>query len=93
MGEPAKTKENTTDTIVNDQWRRNQEFFWQHAEEFKKKYPDKYVAVHDGEVLDVGDDLGDLVIDLNSKFGDIPIYADKPDADREYEMIHWPIIL
>ncbi len=74
-------------------WRKNQRFFQANREEFKKKYPGKYVAVHNGEVIGAGDQIGELVKDLNIKYGNIPLYADKPDENEGFDMINWPLII
>lgn len=39
--------------------------FWQeHYQEFLRRYPDQFVAVHDGQVVAVSDDLSDLTASL-----------------------------
>jgi len=50
-----------------DEARRLREFWDEHYEQLLHEYPDKYVAVQDGEVVSVNDDLALLVYDLRDR--------------------------
>jgi hypothetical protein len=48
---------------INTRWQEaeRQRLFWEeHYQEFLRAYPDQFVAVHDGDVVAVSDDLQDL---------------------------------
>jgi hypothetical protein len=47
--------------------RRNQEWLAAHREDLRGAYPDKYVAVFDGEIAAVDEDLDGLFKQLRSK--------------------------
>ena len=62
-----------------DEARRVRQFWDEHYEQLLREYPDKYVAVRDGQVVAVNDDLALLVYDLRDKGLDV-----RRDVDVEF---------
>ncbi len=81
--EPQKdrnTDQNNEDPDVI--WEQNRQFFLEHEEEFKEKYPGLYVAVHKGEILGTGEKLGPLAGRIYEQYGNVPIFASIPGQKR-----------
>jgi hypothetical protein len=87
----AAIKTDFTYEAMTQTWEENRAFFQRNEAEFMKKYPGQYVAVHDGEVLLTGPELGPLAGEIYEKYGNIPFYAHVPGEER-VEEIDLPLI-
>lgn len=76
---------------ASEEWIENKVFFEKNEAKFKTEYPNKYVAVHKGKVIGVGEDIGAVVTDAYHKYGNIPLYCDKP-GDEEIIKLDLPIV-
>ena len=52
-----------------------------------KTHRDKYVAIHEGAVVDSGDDNLELALRVYAKYGHVPIYIDQVTEQRRVERI------
>jgi hypothetical protein len=58
-----------------DKWRREQQAFRRRLPELLPTYRNKYVAVHNGEVVESGDDKLAVAGRAYARFGYVPIYV------------------
>ncbi len=56
-------------------WEREYRAFLQMLPELLRTHRGKYVAVHEGQIVDSGDDKLDLAVKAYAKHGYIPIYV------------------
>ena len=54
---------------IDKEWR----FYQSHKTELLKKYRNKYVAIHNNEVIGVGDDSAKLMNKVWAEYGQVPI--------------------
>ncbi len=72
--------------ITLQDFRKEQQAFYSMREQLKKEYPDKYVAIHGGHVVDSDIDESALIDRFFNKFGNVPVYIDKPEKKRLIKM-------
>jgi hypothetical protein len=60
---------------VQDKWRREQQAFRRLLPELLKTHLGQYVAVHEGQVVDSGDDQLAVAGRAYAQFGYVPIYV------------------
>jgi hypothetical protein len=63
--------------VVDNAWERNRTYFRQHFAEMLERYPDKFVAVHEGRVVAVGDTFVAAAKAAYAAQGYLPIYIDE----------------
>lgn len=73
------------------EWFNNIIFFYRNESCFLKKFPDEFVAVHNGEVIGHGYEMGKLVGELYKEFGNIPLFVHKP-GDRSIDTLNFPLM-
>ncbi|MEX2186631.1 MAG: DUF5678 domain-containing protein [Pirellulales bacterium] len=66
--------------LVDSAWERNRAYFRQHFPEFLERYVGKFVAVHDGRVVAVGDTFVAAAKAAYAAEGYEPIYIDEVAA-------------
>ena len=67
--------------------RAETEAFTQQHDELLTKYSDQYVAVHEGQVIDHGQDLRTLHLRVFNRFGHIPVLLKKVTSEPERELV------
>jgi hypothetical protein len=69
-----------------DKWRREHQAFLAMLPELLKTYPGKIVAVHNGQVVDIGEDVVSVALRAYEVHGYVPIYVGpvsaKPAVER-----------
>jgi Family of unknown function (DUF5678) len=60
---------------VDDKWRREQRAFRKLLPELLRLHRDQYVAIHEGQVVESGDDKLEVAGRAYSRFGYIPIFV------------------
>lgn len=58
-----------------DVWTRNRDYFVSHRDELMKEYRGKYVAVHDGRIVAIGDDKLEAAKAGYAQCGRVPVYV------------------
>jgi len=67
--------------------------FEQMLPDLLKKYPGKAVALHNGEVVAVGDDKMDLWAQVRQKLGPVPVYVQMVEySPKVYKMPHRKVV-
>ncbi len=64
---------------------KDDDFNWliDHSPELHEQYPGKWIAVHDGEVVGVGDTAPEAAEQARAKVGDAPFILEALDADAD----------
>lgn len=65
----------------------NMDYFQDHYEELKKKYPNEYVAINDGDVIDHDCDPDALMDRLHNKYQDIGTFVVEPIIDKKIKLV------
>lgn len=60
---------------IPDVWTRNRDYFVSHRDELMKEYRGKYVAVHDGLIVAIGDDKLEVAKAGYTQCGRVPVYV------------------
>jgi hypothetical protein len=60
----------------NDKWQREQQAFLRLLPSLLQTHRDKYVAIHEGNVVESGDELVDVAMRAYGRYGYVPIYVD-----------------
>ncbi|MFQ6134380.1 MAG: DUF5678 domain-containing protein [Nitrososphaerales archaeon] len=69
-------------------FRKDMKWFQDHYEDLKKQYPDKYVAVHDGEVVDHDKTYIHLIQRLKKRYADISSFVvEYVSGERQVRLI------
>ena len=78
MSDPVTFTIPTLDLPIppRNQWEREYRAFLQMLPELLKTHRDRYVAVHEGRVVDDGDDELELASRVWAKYGYVPIHVD-----------------
>lgn len=59
--------------------------FLKKEEEYKREHLGKFAAVLKGRITDVGDDMGELAMDVYQRYGEIPTYIGRIGKEIEIE--------
>jgi hypothetical protein len=62
---------------LDDKWRREQRAFRQLLPELLRTHPGQFVAIHEGRVVESGDDKIDVARRAYARFGYIPIFISR----------------
>lgn len=91
------TLEKVVDEWLHEQWQETRkrrlaeqtQLFWAQHAELYAQYPDKYVAFHDGIVLDDDVNVRDLALRVQAEYGDTPMVIARVTAspNREFKVI------
>ena len=65
----------TLPSPAEDKWRREQQAFQSRLPELLKTYRNQYVAIHDGDVVESGNDKLGVAGRAYARFGYVPIYV------------------
>ena len=65
----------------DDKWRREQRAFRQLLPELLRTHLDKFVAIHEGRVVESGVDKLEVARRAYERFGYIPIFVSRVDAN------------
>lgn len=82
MNEPA----HTINSPKQEAWLANRRYFLENQEFLQQKYPDQCLAVHNGKVIAVGENIAQMVGDIYRKEGNIPLYAGFPGKETVEDM-------
>lgn len=63
--------------LVDNTWERNRAYFQQHFAELLERYRGKFVAIHDGRVVAVGETFVAAAQAAYATEGYLPIYIDE----------------
>ena len=59
---------------MEDKLKKEKELVKKHSEQLGKEYPEKFVAIKDGKVVDYDKDIGRLCKRVMRRFGDNPVH-------------------
>ncbi len=79
-----RSSSDTSDDLYN--FHKEQQAFYSMREQLKTEYPDKYVAIHGGHIVDSDINESVLIDRFYSKFGNVPVYIYKPEKKRLIKM-------
>lgn len=60
--------------MADDKLKREKELFKKHSQKLEKEYPEKFVAIKDGRIVDYDRDIGRLCKRIMRRFGDNPVH-------------------
>lgn len=84
-----KGEENGGNRQINNSFERDRAVFEQLKPELLQKYPGKVVAIYQGEIVAIGDDVAKTATQVYEKFGYVPSYVQRvEDNPRVYKMTH-----
>jgi hypothetical protein len=62
-------------TVASTKWEREQRAFWELRPSLLQTHAEKFVAIHEGKVVDSDDDRIPLALRVYARFGYVPIYV------------------
>ena len=74
---------------LEDKWQRERRAFLRLLPELLKSYRDKFVAIHQEQLVDSDEELIRLALRVYARFGNVPIYMDLVSL-REQVPVHIP---
>jgi hypothetical protein len=69
--------------LTAGKWEEEHRAFLRLLSSLLRTHPGKYVAVHEGKVVDAGEDKIGLGLRVYSKFGYVPIYVGRVSPERQ----------
>lgn len=60
--------------MPEDKLKQEKELFKKHSQKLEKEYPEKFVAIKDGRIVDYDRDIGRLCKRIMRKFGSTPVH-------------------
>ena len=67
--------------VEDDPWRRDEQAFFQKLPELLKTFRGKWIAIHNGEVVEVGDTRRQVLLQFLEKFPNDEVYIQLVDEE------------